>query len=225
MKNMKMTAETFAALPSRIELSIKYGTSRAQNSYGYNTVTLLGVRGNIGKYKECGGGYDQVGAAIGQFIKDQFKKALLEVTDQCSNFYGFYYNESHTLRVDGACGLSSMEKILTELLGYNISYEYKRDRKGRPQHKTAVILIKKIIPSNVRLLTEDQVLTKPVFNISQEYKYISEINPTEYLTSENIGYYIRKNPTAKYIALRAHSNQWYLLNVKKQVVKDSLKSS
>lgn len=222
MKNMKMKPETFANLPKYLELAFSYGTSRGRDTYGYNLVTLTGVCGNDGKYRECGGGYDMQGSAVGQFIKDQFKNALLELTGQCDNFYGFSFKDDY-LKVDGACGLNCMEKILTNLLGYEVSYEYKRDRKGRPEYKTAMILKKKDIPSTAKLLTEAQALTKPVFNMSQEYQYISELFFRGDITAEAVGYYIKKNPDAKYIAKSGHSNCWYLERVPKRVITEVLK--
>ena len=122
MKNMKMKAATFDALPKYLELAFTYGTSRAEATYGYGLVTLTGVVGNESKYRECGGGYDMIGSAVGQFIKDQFGDALKELTGQVENFYGFFFRNGK-VKVDGACGENCMEKILTNLLGYEISYE------------------------------------------------------------------------------------------------------
>lgn len=222
MKNMKMKAATFEALPKYLELAFTYGTSRAENSYGYNLVTLTGVVGNESKYRECGGGYCMIGSAIGQFIKDQFGDALKELTGQCENFYGFF-NRNNKVSVDGACGVDCMEKILKNLLGYEISYEYKRDRKGRPMYKTAIKLTKKNIPADIRLYTEAQVLEKPVFNVNRDYKYVSELFFRGDVTAEAVGYYIKKNPEAKQIALMGHSNMWYLQKVPQKVITQALK--
>ena len=222
MKNMKMKAATFEALPKYLELAFTYGTSRAENSYGYNLVTLKGVVGNESKYRECGGGYCMIGSAMGQFIKDQFGEALMELTGQCENFYGFSFRNGK-IQVDGACGENSMEKILKDLLGYEISYEYKRDRKGRPMYKTAIKLTKKNIPADIRLYTEAQVLEKPVFNVNRDYKYVSELFFRGDVTAEAVGYYIKKNPEAKQIALMGHSNMWYLQKVPQKVITQALK--
>ena len=222
MKNMKMKAATFEALPKYLELAFTYGTSRAANSYGYNLVTLKGVVGNESKYRECGGGYCMIGSAIGQFIQDQFGEALMELTDQCGDFYGFFFHNGK-VKVDGACGENCMEKILKNLLGYEISYEYKRDRKGRPMYKTAIKLTKKNIPADIRLYTEAQVLEKPVFNVNRDYKYVSELFFRGDVTAEAVGYYIKKNPEAKQIALMGHSNMWYLQKVPQKVINQALK--
>ena len=222
MKNMKMKAATFEALPKYLELAFTYGTSRAENSYGYNLVTLTGVVGNESKYRECGGGYDMIGSAVGQFIKDQFGDALKELTGQVENFYGFF-NRNNKVSVDGACGVDCMEKILKNLLGYEISYEYKRDRKGRPMYKTAIKLTKKNIPADIRLYTEAKVLEKPVFNVNRDYKYVSELFFRGDVTAEAVGYYIKKNPEAKQIALMGHSNMWYLQKVPQKVITQALK--
>ena len=222
MKNMKMKAATFEALPKYLELAFTYGTSRAENSYGYNLVTLKGVVGNESKYRECGGGYCMIGSAMGQFIQDQFGEALMELTGQCENFYGFSFRNGK-IQVDGACGENCMEKILKNLLGYEISYEYKRDRKGRPMYKTAIKLTKKNIPADIRLYTEAQVLEKPVFNVNKTHGYVSELFFRGDVTAEAVGYYIKKNPEAKQIALMGHSNMWYLQKVPQKVITQALK--
>ena len=203
MKNMKMKAATFEALPKYLELAFTYGTSRAEATYGYGLVTLTGVVGNESKYRECGGGYCMIGSAMGQFIRDQFGEALMELTGQCENFYGFF-NRNNKVSVDGACGVDCMEKILKNLLGYEISYEYKRDRKGRPMYKTAIKLTKKNIPADIRLYTDEKILEKPVFNVNRDYKYVSELFFRGDVTAEAVGYYIKKNPEAKQIALMGH---------------------
>ena len=221
MKNMKMKAATFAALPNYLELVFTYGTSRAERTYGYNLVTLTGVVGNDNKYRECGGGYDMIGSAVGQFIKDQFGGALKELTGQCAEFYGFFYSTGQ-VKIEGGCGIDCMEKILKNLLGYEIDYEYKRDRKGRPTHKTAIKLTKKNFPTKVSLYTEAQVLEKPVFNVNREYKYVSELFFRGDVTAAVVGYYVKKNPEAEFIALPGHSNMWYLQRVPKKVIREVL---
>lgn len=222
MKNMKMKAATFEALPKYLELAFTYGTSRAEATYGYGLVTLTGVVGNESKYRECGGGYDMIGSAMGQFIQDQFGEALMELTGQCENFYGFFFRNGK-IKVDGGCGADCMEKILKNLLGYEISYEYKRDRKGRPMYKTAIKLTKKNIPADIRLYTKAKVLEKPVFNVNRYYNYVSELFFRGDVIAEAVGYYIKKNPEAKQIALMGHSNMWYLQKVPQKVITQALK--
>ena len=221
MKNMKMTAETFAALPSRIELSIKYGTSRAQNSYGYSLVTLKGVAGFEGSYKECGGGYDMLGSAMGQFIKNNFSEALKQLIGHCEDYYGFGYSNNY-LRIEGATGINCMEKILTNLLGYDIKYTYHYNRKGQAEYKTGMKLTKKQVPQPLVLMTEATALTKNILNKSKEYKYISEIyDENIYL---NLRYFLKKNPEGTHLAIRGHSNMFYLVKVPKKLLNDAAKT-
>lgn len=222
--NLKMSAETFNNLPNYFELALKYGVSRGQNTYGYNTVTLTEVVGNSKKYRECGGGYDMIGSVFGQFIKHNFTEALEQVVDHGQDYYGLTSPQGK-LRIDGACGFDCMEKIVKNLLGYDVSYEYKRDRKGRPQYKTAIKLTKKNIPEGVRLLTEKQVLNKPVFNVNKTYGYVSELFFRGDVTAAAVGYYIKKNPEGKYIALPGHSNMWYLQKVPAKMIKEALGSN
>ena len=134
-------------------LKIKWTTSKAQDTYGYNVCTLL-VDGQ--KVSRCnGGGYDMQGTCLGSWIEKAFKKDLLKFKQ---DFYGLTYHdpnwqpseeiekrekegkslgleryqdfykqssklptEKHTIpQIDGACGFSSVEKILNNL-GFKIS--------------------------------------------------------------------------------------------------------
>lgn len=217
-----MKPATFEMLPNYLELIITYGTSRAKDTYGYNLVTIKEML-NSTRYQECGGGYDMLGSALGHFIRDNFQPALTEVSGHIKDFCGLSQRKDGSIYVDGGCGFNEMVKILTDLLGYEVTYEYKRDRKGRPQYKTAIILTKKNLPKNVRLISTEQVLEKPVFNVSKEYKYVSELFFRGDITSETVRYYVKKNPDAKFIALKGHSNMWCLERVSKTIISQVLK--
>ena len=209
-------------LPNYFELAIKYGISRAKDTYGYGLVTIKEMLHDT-RYQECGGGYDMLGSALGQFIQDNFQPALLELTGQIKNFYGMRKNQSGSIIMDGACGLDSMILILTDLLGYEVSYEYKRDRQGRPERKIAIILKKKNIPTNTQLYSDEQILQKPVFNVNKHYNSVTELFFHGDIDLETVGYYIRKNPEGKFVALKGHSNQWYLQRVPKAIISEALK--
>lgn len=224
MKNLKMKVKTFEMLPKSLDLTITWGTSRAKDTYGYNLVTIKELL-NSKKYRTCGGGYDMLATALGYFIQDNFQLALQEVVGQMKEFYGLSQRKDGFIYVEGGCGISEMVKILTNLLGYDVTYEYKRDRKGRPQHKTAILLRKKQLPVNVRLYTEAQIIEKPVFNVRGTPKYVSEFHFNGLPTVEDYGYYLKRNPTAKFVAVRGHSNMWYLHRVPRSEVNLVLKKA
>ena len=134
-------------------LKIKWTTSKARDSYGYNVCTLLV---DSEKKARCnGGGYDMKGTCFGSWIEKEFEKYLLKFKQ---DFYGLTYHdpnwqpskeiikreeegkslgleryqdfykqssklptEKHTIpQINGACGFSSVEKILNHL-GFKIS--------------------------------------------------------------------------------------------------------
>ena len=69
-------------------LKIKWTTSKAQDTYGYNVCTLL-VDGQ--KVSRCnGGGYDMQGTCLGSWIEKAFKKDLLKFKQ---DFYGLTYHD------------------------------------------------------------------------------------------------------------------------------------
>lgn len=118
---------------AQIDVTFKWTTSRAVDTYGYNICTLYanGKRG-----ASCsGGGYDMKGTALGLFMMKQFDEQLRTLTP--SEFYGltFYAAKTETeqykridawqdgasLYLDGACGFSSVMSIL-RAIGYDLIY-------------------------------------------------------------------------------------------------------
>jgi hypothetical protein len=58
-------------------LEFKYGTSRGRDTYGYNLVSLYVDGKRVSR--QCGGGYDMQGAALGQWITEQFQTELVAI--------------------------------------------------------------------------------------------------------------------------------------------------
>lgn len=133
-------------------LAIKWTVSRGRDTYGYNIVTLTDQ--DSGKRYSCnGGGYDMTGTVFGQWLMDTHRAELLSIAgraydlrviadpDKASgvieNRDGLYGMRSYSytydsdldyVHLDGACGLSSMERI-AEAIGLTIKHTY--DRKGQ----------------------------------------------------------------------------------------------
>lgn len=106
-------------------LPIKYGTSTAAGSYGYNRVVLVDTMSGA-KAAATGGGYDMTGTVVGEWMMAHIQDRLdkLEPGTKSVGFYprplygiqykgttsgsGYTYAHAH---VDGGCGLSSMLDI------------------------------------------------------------------------------------------------------------------
>jgi hypothetical protein len=108
-----------------------YGTSKGRDTYGY---TLITARCNeSGKaYRQCGGGYDMIGATVADALNAEYQSALqrlamragyikragksLYISKAKKRLYGLtaYYNIDGSLRgvsLDGATGLSNVQTI------------------------------------------------------------------------------------------------------------------
>lgn len=126
-------------------LQFKYGTSRGRDTYGYNLVTLYVDGAKVAR--ECGGGYDMQGAALGQWVQSAFQAELLAMSDRAHAEYprvnGEYIGKNRhysreerpaliygmalvtdngkpsKVNIDGACGWSSVRAIL-DALGFDM---------------------------------------------------------------------------------------------------------
>ena len=123
---------------------IKWTTSRAQDSYGYNIATLINT--NTGdKYKTCGGGYDMTGTVLGDMLTAEHQTAIYKkrfrahyrrdkkahkVTGKDNALYGMTHDaENKRVYLDGACGECSMYKIASEC-GVKIECVYDRSKRN-----------------------------------------------------------------------------------------------
>lgn len=104
---------------------IKRTISRAQDTYGYNRITL---RTHNGKYTAVGGGYDMIGSVIGDFLTAEFQEPLRRITAYYnpdmsineSGLYGAYRNKDGSISIDGACGVESVRRI-ADAIGLSVT--------------------------------------------------------------------------------------------------------
>jgi hypothetical protein len=95
-------------------LTFKWTVSRGRNTYGYNICSLY-VDGK--KVASCnGGGYDMQGTALGNWLEKEFQEQLKTLV--ITKYYGLTEYEG-VRYLDGACGFSSMEKVV-DALGYKL---------------------------------------------------------------------------------------------------------
>ncbi len=125
--------EAFAAENKHV--TIRRGTSRGRDTYGYTTCTLT-VEGK-GRRASCrGGGYSLIGACLGEWLQRDFTDQLqkLDLGRLAKAGIGLYglsfwdkstgknvtrWKEGATLHVQGSCGENPMVRIL-QVLGYNL---------------------------------------------------------------------------------------------------------
>ena len=197
----------FNELPNELDFSVTYGTSRAKHYCGLPTKKLV-QRGSTNVWRVTGCGYDAFGDMVGKMITTLFKPYLKEISpDILKEYYGIYLREND-LFIDGACGLSSMENILKDLLGYTIKYHYKLDRKGRPDYKIGFTLTKISLQSE--LYTMQQLIDRgDIVNLN--LKYPNNPSVAEVWEKDNFDYYLKNyNPNGKFVADKAHSGLYHL---------------
>lgn len=120
-------------------LTLRYGTSRGRDTYGYNLVTATSTRTGR-KYRTCGGGYDMAGTVLGDYLQDVAQDRLRALRDTVTlreyggtgwtcgadhALYGLTWAPDGRACLDGGCGLSSMERIATAV-GIDLSPVYDR---------------------------------------------------------------------------------------------------
>ncbi len=126
--------EAFAAKNKYV--TVRRGTSRDRDTYGYTTCTLT-VDGKGRRASCCGGGYSLIGACLGEWLSRDFTDQLTaldlgRLKKSGIDTYGLSFwdrdrrrdlsrwKEGAVLHVQGGgCGEQSMENIL-RILGYNL---------------------------------------------------------------------------------------------------------
>lgn len=124
-------------------LSVKYGTSRGRDTYGYSIVTLVDT--DTGKrYRTCGGGYDMHGTVLADWLSDVLQDELLGLLKSRGMDAGCYCTSSDTVGkynwpygaaiskggvayLDGMTGESNVKAIARQL-GYKISSVQEKTR-------------------------------------------------------------------------------------------------
>jgi len=143
-------AELLAAVESTY-LSVTWGISKARESYGYNRVQVQDTE--TGKrFSACGGGYDMLGSAFGEWLQKTHQELLLAYSDLahdiCEQYdhgkpwarqtnrqglYGMTLNTRQGLQdisLDGGCGLDCMLKIAKHI-GLELMPVKSFNRKGQ----------------------------------------------------------------------------------------------
>ena len=135
-------------------LALRWSTSRARDTEGYNVVTLTPEHGK--RVSTCGGGYDMVGTVLGEWIEREHQDRLRQIAhrfaywDKTTNsrgpvaepyrdqaLYGAtFYAHDQSTHLDGACGDTSMEKI-GNAIGLSFRWIYSN---GRKQHRIGVVV-------------------------------------------------------------------------------------
>lgn len=141
MKGKRLLAEV-----QQTYLDVTWSISRAADTYGYNRVTVRDVE--TGKrFVECGGGYDMLGSALGQWLQVTCQELLLCHSDLAYNvydgrrfsdnghtankLYGMTHNvNSNTVSLDGACGLESMLRI-ADVIGVKLQRVNTYNKRGQ----------------------------------------------------------------------------------------------
>lgn len=126
-------------------LQLAHSTSRGQDSYGWNIVTLRDENGKA--YRTKGGGYDMQGTVFADWLEQTYQPALQVICDRAGasyskadgyktvdrafsdhTLYGMSHNEdTGRVSLDGGCGISSMIRI-AEAIGLTVKFT--GNRKG-----------------------------------------------------------------------------------------------
>jgi hypothetical protein len=132
-------------------LDVTWSVSKARDTYGYNRVTVRDVE--TGKrFVECGGGFDMLGSALGQWLQVTCQELLLCHSDlayglqkqgECGKWsyttnevgrYGMTLNIDKqgvkSITLDGGCGLESMLRIV-EAIGIKLQRVNTYNKRGQ----------------------------------------------------------------------------------------------
>jgi len=143
-------AELLAAVEPTY-LSVTWGISKAQDTYGYNRVQVQDTE--TGKrFAACGGGYDMLGSVFGEWLQKTHPNLLLAYSDLAhdtcvqheqgkpwvrtenrAGLYGMTLNTRQGVQdvsLDGGCGLDSMIKI-ARAIGLDLQATKTYNRKGQ----------------------------------------------------------------------------------------------
>ena len=122
-------------------LTFKWSISRGRDTYGYNICTVRDTQRE--KSFRCnGGGYDMQGTSFGNWLQDTYQEKLVAIKNKAHSIvddngyhdqkdgtlYGMTYRaRDNSVFLDGACGLSSMQRIAQAI---GLSYESIYSRRG-----------------------------------------------------------------------------------------------
>lgn len=98
-------------------LTIRWGTSRGVNSYGYTTCSLRNQRGQRVAYCN-GGGYDMRGTVIGNWIAATFPKELCAIRPDKMPKHSHWQSDG-TRVCDGACKEAAEKRFMENIISKN----------------------------------------------------------------------------------------------------------
>lgn len=133
-------------------LTVKWSVSRGRDTYGYNICKV--IDNDTGEqFKTCGGGYDMLGTVLADWVEKNYQAEIMQNAEKAyyhynevrvveklrkedTGFYGMTANYKKdvglsSVTLDGGCGISSIERIIKEVLGLTLERIYSYDRKGR----------------------------------------------------------------------------------------------
>lgn len=105
-------------------LHFKWTVSKGRDTYGYNICTLYVDGRKVAK--TTGGGYDMKGTVLGDWVGEAFQDELQRLKLDRKEYYGLSFYEGKYY-IDGACGFSSVQKIV-ERLGYRLVWNPSSER-------------------------------------------------------------------------------------------------
>lgn len=125
------------------QLTLKHSISKAQDSYGYNRITLTDTL--TGKKYACvGGGYNMIGTVFAEWMQDNYQTELLAIAHKAyyvydsktlshnplpQTYYGMTaYTHKSFVSLDGACGLECMLDIAQAI---GLSVQRQTNSKGQ----------------------------------------------------------------------------------------------
>jgi hypothetical protein len=118
-------------------LSVKWSISKAQDTYGYNRLTLTDNHTGS-RHVQCGGGYCMTSAALADWANAHLQDRLDTITpEQAAKLYGLWHKsevwssgriQEHA-RIDGGIGVSSVQRIL-EAVGIEAEETYDRSKRN-----------------------------------------------------------------------------------------------
>lgn len=113
-------------------LALSWSVSRGQDTYGYN-IARLDDQNTGSRCRTIGGGYDMVGTVIGEWLENVYQDRLQALCDTLEakpygstswvhfeRYYGMQRKPDGSVRLDGACGQSSMQ-TLARAIGVSLS--------------------------------------------------------------------------------------------------------
>lgn len=128
---------------------IKISQVKSRSKYGGVLLTFT-----CGEYRSraSGGGYDMIGMCLAHLVQDmmpEFFGADSPFTpEDIPNYYGLNQRTDGTWFINGACGDDCVGKIIRELMGFTVSWEWTHYTNGDRKKLVGCILESSDTPSS-----------------------------------------------------------------------------